>query len=182
MKRISFEAFCNEWRKKLDTIWPEEEQFCISISNPFCRKKCRFCLYKSSILSEDKYHRYYGEYLPTLIHRLASILSMRIPDTVYFGGGTASLMDVDTMHLVFNALPNLASAKYKCFEANPASLTKEKIDVLAKYGFSEISLGVQTFDRKTLLSQNRELVSIQCISELVSYASSQDIFVNIDLL
>lgn len=182
MTVVSFESFSNSWRTKLETRWPEEEQFCIYVSNPFCRKICKFCIYKSSILSEHKYQQYYREYLPALISRLTPILAMRIPDTFYFGGGTASLMDVDTMHIIFNSFPNLVLTKYKCFEANPASLSKAKIDVLAEYGFTEISLGVQTFDIATLTSQGRELSSIQEISDLVSYATSRNIFVNIDLL
>lgn len=182
MSVVSLESFCNNWRTKMETTWPEEEQFCIYISNPFCRKICKYCIYKSSILSLDRYRQYYEDYLPGLINRLAPIIAMRLPDTFYFGGGTASLMDVKTMHALFDALPNLVHTKYKCFEANPASLTKAKIDVLAEYGFTEISLGVQSFDIATLSSQGRELASIEEISKLVSYATDLDIFVNVDLL
>lgn len=182
MTVVSFERFCSNWKTKLETKWPEEEQFCIYIANPFCRKICSFCIYKSSIISRDRYQKYYGEYLPDLISRLNPIIDLRVPDTFYFGGGTASLMDEDTMHRIFNAFSNLVLTKYKCFEANPASLSKTKIDVLAEYGFTEISLGVQTFDIDMLTSQGRELASIQEISELVSYAAGRNIFVNVDLL
>lgn len=182
MKIVSFDSFCNDWAQKLDARWPEEEQFCVYVSNPFCRKICKFCIYKSSVLSEDRYRRYYESYLPTLIRRLTPILSIRIPDTLYFGGGTASLMDADTMHTVFGAIPNLELIGYKCFEANPASLSKAKIDVLTEYKFTEISLGVQTFDEAVLNSQGREFASVQDIAGLVSYAARQGLFVNVDLL
>ena len=182
MKRVSFDDFYKEWEAKLDSDWPDDEQFCIYIANPFCRKRCKFCLYKSSIVSQEKYHKYYDLYLPELIRRLSPLISKRIPDTVYFGGGTSSLMDEETMGRIFQAIPNLAQCQYKCFEANPTSMTKGKIDILAEYGFTELSLGVQTFDRSMLEKQGRESRSLQEISELVHYAASRKLFVNIDLL
>lgn len=168
--------------KKLESNWHEDEQFCVYIANQFCKKKCKFCLYKSSVVTEERYHKYYDSYLPGVIRRLSPIIAKRVPDTIYFGGGTSSVMNEETMNRIMEAIPNLGVCKYKCFEANPSSMTKGKIDVLAEHGFTELSLGIQTFDVLMLTMQGRETPTIQEIADLVHYAASKKMFVNVDLL
>ena len=181
MKQVSLDSFVSEWKEKLSGIW-DKEIFSVYIANPFCKRKCKFCLYRSTLVSDELYHRYYNIYLPSMIQKLEEVLSLKVPDTFYFGGGTASLMTCDTMQKTFDLLPNLDASKSKSFEANPTSLSKEKIDVLAAYGFTELSLGVQTFCADTLKQQDRESIDIWVLSELVDYATSKGIFVNVDLL
>ncbi len=181
MKEISFDEFLKIWREKLSETW-DNEIFSVYVANPFCAKKCKFCLYRSTVVTDDLYQQYYDSYLPYVIGQLSELLDTRIPDTFYFGGGTASLMTDTTMRRIFDALPNLQLSKSKSFEANPTSITKEKIDILASYGFTELSLGVQTFCEETLRKQDRDSVAIADLSELVDYATSHGVYVNVDLL
>ncbi len=181
MERISFDSFISAWDKKLREGFTDEA-FCIYIANPFCSSKCRFCLYRSTIVNDELYDKYYNFYLPGLIDRTANLLSLRVPDSFYFGGGTSSLMTCETMEKIFASLPNFKQARVKCFEANPTSMTKDKIDILSAYSFTDMSLGVQTFDVSTLEQQKRPYISIDALAELVAYASKKGIFVNIDLL
>ena len=180
MKQVTFDAFLSAWEQKLSR--PMEELFCIYVANPFCSKKCRFCMYGSTQVTRELYDRYYGQYLPHMIGQVRPLLEKRTPDTYYFGGGTASLMTPKTMVDIFSRFPNFRDTGHKLFEAHPTSTTREKIDILADFGFDAMSMGIQTFDPEVLRRENRENPTIEQLAELVGYAAEKGIFVNIDLL
>jgi len=69
--------------------------------------------------------------------------------TIYIGGGTPSILGVDVLKgflHYFNSLNNIEFS----FEANPESLTEEKLHILKQYGINRISLGVQSFQDRFL--------------------------------
>lgn len=117
---------------------------------PFCHSKCSYCDFFSApaMLKRQK------EYI-TSLHRE---LELRINEvatpfsTIYIGGGTPSILDSETLQLLFNGLSTHINSEVKEFtvEVNPEDVTEELIETFISYGVNRISMGVQSFDDDTL--------------------------------
>ena len=156
----------------------------IYIDNPFCVKKCSFCIFKSieATPSSDVYKRYYLDYLPAQLESFSSIIRNSPVSAVYFGGGTASLMTPRVMRLIFGAIPGFQSIPVKLFESNPLSLDRAKMDLLIENEFSYVSMGVQSLDRDLCIQNNRIPISPKVLATKVAYLQENGVHVNCDLL
>ena len=77
--------------------------------------------------------------------------------TIYVGGGTPTALEDDLfLELLEMLKPYTKGVKEYTFEANPDSLSEEKIKLLSKYGVNRVSLGVQSTDTKVLKAINRQ--------------------------
>jgi oxygen-independent coproporphyrinogen-3 oxidase len=105
--------------------------------------------------------------------------------SLYFGGGTPSLLDTDTLNDIFEAIFRNFRFRKKTqinFEAHPSSLTLDKIKLLKHYGVNRISLGVQTLDKTVLKEINRiqdEKMVFQAIKNIQKLNFS---YINVDLI
>ena len=120
---------------------------------PFCRSKCNYCDFVSADYG-DKTADYADRYLEALVrefsHRLPSTAD-RHPTTVYIGGGTPSMLSEKQIKFLFETLLDPASVNLNpdleiTFEANPESITEEKLRTLKTSGVNRLSLGLQSFD------------------------------------
>ncbi len=182
MDGIEFKIIEDLWLKK---IWKTGETFNLYIDNPFCVNKCKFCVHfgEKAAIGSEKYNEYYDEQLPQQLLQYEKILNSRKIDSLYFGGGTPSLMTASKMKEIFNLIPNIMNIKYKHFEAHPAFLTKEKMDILAEYGFKYISIGIQTLDKEINEYNLRTSINNSKLKEITSYIQNEKkLHVNIDLL
>ena len=182
MDGIEFKIIEDLWLKK---IWKTGETFNLYIDNPFCVNKCKFCVHfgEKAAIGSEKYNEYYDEQLPQQLLQYERILNSRKIDSLYFGGGTPSLMTASKMKEIFNLIPNIMNIKYKHFEAHPAFLTKEKMDILAEYGFKYISIGIQTLDKEINEYNSRTSINNSKLKEITSYIQNEKkLHVNIDLL
>ena len=75
------------------------------------------------------------------------------PDTIFFGGGTPSIVDADLIDQIIAALPK--GAVEVSIEVNPGTLSESKLDRYAAAGVNRISLGVQSFDDADLNKAGR---------------------------
>lgn len=121
---------------------------------PFCKQKCNYCDFASFAGREP----FIDDYLRALA-REAAHASVRRFDTLYVGGGTPSLLSVKQLGaLVFllekNFGPVAAYAESTC-EANPESLTREKLVFLKQAGFNRLSIGLQSFNDAELKTLGR---------------------------
>jgi oxygen-independent coproporphyrinogen-3 oxidase len=115
------------------------------IHTPFCRSKCPYC---------DFYSIASTSLVPGWLEALKKeILFYRdkFPyfDTIYFGGGTPSLLDIDIIERILNTVKSEYRFKEDTeitFEANPCDMTPGKINGLKSLGISRINLGVQSFN------------------------------------
>ena len=110
---------------------------------PFCIRKCRYCDFPSYTGMENLF----DEYIDALIKEARQYKGEKI-DTVFIGGGTPSILSCEQIkHLlqgireVFEFSENL---EFSC-EANPGTLTEEKLEALKEGGVNRLSLGVQSF-------------------------------------
>ena len=106
-------------------------------------------------------------------------------ETIYFGGGTPSLLDlnsieqiISTIHLNYNVVDNIEFT----LEANPDDLTKEKIKSLKQLGINRLSIGLQSFIDEELKWMNRSHTAYQSINS-VTWAQEEGIEnISIDLI
>lgn len=114
---------------------------------PFCRKKCFYCDFYSieeSVAATSNYL----EALKSEFELFLSSLSCSEFKTIYIGGGTPSLMSSEEIDFLLNQVIQVKNFMpiEVTFEANPESLSEEKLKVLKDVGATRISLGVQSLD------------------------------------
>ncbi len=119
---------------------------------PFCLKKCNYCDFCSfDKLSSDIRE----EYLKSLIAEIASYKETpRISiNTLFFGGGTPSLLTEDEFSKVYSTIVesfDLSSLEEFTIEANPKTLTLEKLLLYRSLGVNRISIGLQSIHENEL--------------------------------
>ncbi len=116
---------------------------------PFCRQKCRYCDFASFAGAESQIDVYLDA-----LEKEASFYSGARFDTLYIGGGTPSLLSAPQLERLCALLERhfgpLARFSESTLEANPESLTAEKLHVLKEAGLNRLSLGLQSFDDAVL--------------------------------
>ena len=113
---------------------------------PYCATKCRYCAFYSLTDGDASMACYVDAVLAEL--RQYRHLDLR-PQTIFFGGGTPSLLPVPLWEKLLAALP-VAAATECTIECNPATVTREKLAVWRARGVNRLSLGVQSFDEGLL--------------------------------
>jgi MoaA/NifB/PqqE/SkfB family radical SAM enzyme len=168
----------------LNREWQETDTFNLYIDHPFCAQACSFCMLRSSLRTRDNRDRFQTYYMALLneIDDWAAVLRSHPINTVYFGGGTPSLMSEQLMYQIFDAIPEFLAIRSKCFECDPLSLTSKKLEILAAYGFSYVTFGIQTFDREELHRQHRTNPSVDQLRTLTHYALQLGIQVSYDIM
>ena len=139
-----------------------EEPAGIYIHIPFCKQACNYCNFHFSTsldLKEDLL-----KCLEKEIILRKNYLEGRQIQTIYFGGGTPSLLSTDEIKKLLQAIYSnfevIENAEIT-LEANPDDLTNEKLDELKNAGINRLSIGVQSFFDKELKWMNRSHDAIQ---------------------
>ena len=123
----------------------------IYIHVPFCRRKCIYCAFYSVALLSRK-----QDYLDALryeIEQTLNYLPSRNIDTVYFGGGTPTLLSISEIESILTKIRrhySLSPDAEITIEANPEQLHKTYLKDLLSLGINRISIGVQSFNNDTL--------------------------------
>jgi oxygen-independent coproporphyrinogen-3 oxidase len=128
------------------------EPLALYVHWPFCVSKCPYCDFNSHVrVSLDQ-----GEWRNALLADLVSEAE-RLPErrltSIFFGGGTPSLMEPATVAAIIDAARSYWSADDKIeitLEANPNSVEAARFADLAKAGVNRVSLGLQSFDDRAL--------------------------------
>ena len=119
---------------------------------PFCQYICHYCDFVKRV-PKDK--AMIDTYLFALKQEILSYQKhFDEIETIYIGGGTPSMLDLDQMTYLFSALKDISPIEYT-IEVNPESYTEEKGLLFKKYGINRVSLGVQTFNQTLLSHLNR---------------------------
>ncbi len=115
---------------------------------PFCAHKCEYCAFYSAPPSGDVINRY----VAALVRELELVAPDCRPDTVFFGGGTPSLLTLKQWETVLGAMDRLGltGAGEWTVECNPATVSADKAKLLRDAGVNRISMGVQSLDESLL--------------------------------
>jgi oxygen-independent coproporphyrinogen-3 oxidase len=129
--------------------------FGIYVHVPFCVKRCPYCAFASTVvhpIPED-------EFVEALLYELdakAKDFSHRRLHTIYFGGGTPSLLKTSTLKILLSAFSaRFGLADEITIEVNPEHVNEESAKAWKDLGFNRVSLGIQSFDAKTLAALGR---------------------------
>ena len=127
----------------------------IYIHVPFCAVKCPYCDFYSKRYSRETAARY----TDAVCRNLAVLPEQLKADTVYFGGGTPSLLSAEQLGTMLDAVQkrcNLASDAEITLEANPLTMTAERLYEWRALGINRISAGVQSFQPDVLRQLGRK--------------------------
>ena len=150
---------------------------------PFCKQKCHYCNFYSIASSRNK-----SKLIEAIVQELkiaSFYLEGESLKTIYFGGGTPSLLDERELNSLFEAI-------YKHFrveanaeitlEANPDDLHSEKVDIIRKSPVNRLSIGIQSFHDEDLLALNRIHTSQQSLEAIRNMQEAGMTNISIDLI
>ena len=155
----------------------------IYIHIPFCKTRCIYCDFYSTTLSEFK-----GRYIQTLCRELEirrDYLQGAPIETIYLGGGTPSQLTQEDFLQIFETIERVYGMKQVreiTLEANPDDLTPEYTRMLATLPFNRISMGIQTFNEKTLQLLKRRHTAPQAIAAVEHCRKAGFQNISIDLI
>ena len=127
-------------------------QFGVYVHWPFCLSKCPYCDFNSHVREAVDQARWRSALIAELRHYQARTAD-RIVDSVFFGGGTPSLMPPETVGAVIAAIRDLwpvANDVEITMEANPTSVEAARFEAVRAAGVNRVSLGVQALDAEAL--------------------------------
>lgn len=132
------------------------EKIGIYIHIPFCKKKCFYCDF-TAFPNLESWIKPYFENLKKEIKLYQKNMNVEI-DSIYIGGGTPTYVDYKYIKELVDLLEkfDLSHVKEFTIEANPNSLTLEKLKAYKSMGINRISLGVQSFDDEVLKKVGRD--------------------------
>lgn len=150
---------------------------------PYCKSKCYYCDFLSFGGEDQAHQAHYIDYLCREIELAREKYELSL-QSIYIGGGTPSILDTKSLQQLLSTLQKIAPQNEFefTFEANPESLTAEKVAILAYYGVNRLSLGVQSLDEKFLRLLGR-VHTIHDVENAVNFAHQAGISnINLDLM
>ncbi len=156
--------------------------FGIYIHIPYCYSKCGYCDFYSIIRLTDK---------NDFIVALTAEINQRckeindLPTSIYFGGGTPSMLSLDDFKRIFDSLRthfDFSAVKEITVEVNPDDVTLSFIEGLAKLGVNRISMGIQSFNNRLLKFMNRRHNNVQAVNAVKNIKDAGISNISIDLI
>lgn len=124
---------------------------------PFCKQKCTYCDFHFS----TSFQVYRQKMIETMRDELLlrkDYIADKLLDSLYFGGGTPSLLNEEELVLLFDCIKShflLSEETEITIEANPDDITIENLAIWKKLGFNRLSIGLQSFKEEDLKWMNR---------------------------
>src|ERR1043165_601494 len=114
---------------------------------PFCAHKCEYCAFYSEASSGELINRYVN----ALVREMEMVAGLK-PRTVFFGGGTPSILNLRQWETILKAMErlNLLGATEWTIESNPSTVSADKARLWRDYGVNRVSMGVQSLDERLL--------------------------------
>jgi oxygen-independent coproporphyrinogen-3 oxidase len=155
----------------------------IYIHIPFCKKACHYCDFHFSTSLKNK------EALVTALCKEIELrkdyMGSKNISTIYFGGGTPSLLSKEELDKILNTISThftVAPDAEVTLEANPDDLTEEKIAGLKQAGINRLSIGIQSFVDEHLTLMNRSHNAKQAIDAVRNAQKAGIKNISIDLI
>ncbi len=150
----------------------QPQELAIYIHWPFCKSKCPYCDFYKKLDRNVNQEQIIDEYIAAL-QRYYELLPRRTIKSIFFGGGTPSLISPQNIDKIINFITKKWAIKNNIeisLEANPNSRYDNIFKDLKKSGINRLSLGVQSLDDKCLRflgrTHNAEIANL-CLEEIV---------------
>ena len=137
---------------------------------PFCKSKCPYCDFNSHVRDGVEQARWRTALLRELEHAAREAPDRRV-ETMFFGGGTPSLMEPETVAALIARTRQLWDSALEIeitLEANPTSVEASRFAALAEAGVNRVSLGVQALDAASLKFLGREHSTDEALEALAT--------------
>ncbi len=147
---------------------------------PFCKSKCFYC----SFTSFENKENFIKPYLDALKKEASGYKGAKL-DTVYIGGGTPTILNVDSLKDLFSIIGlnfTVAHDAEVTIEANPATFDLDKATVIRQFGVNRASLGVQSFNDKYLAYLGRPHSRVDALASFETLRSAGFRNINLDLI
>ncbi len=144
---------------------------------PFCEKKCSYCDFYS-IESLDLVEAFVNTLIDEIHLRSGDIK----PDTIFFGGGTPSLLSPAQLERIFREIPFFSHALEVTLECNPGTVSLDKLIAYRSLGVNRLSFGVQSFVEDELTFLTRIHTADEALQAMELARSAGFTNVNIDLM
>ena len=155
----------------------------IYIHIPFCKKRCTYC---------DFYTEVAPKLIPLLVDSICKEIEIRADylasnqiDTIYFGGGTPSILKPEQFSAIFSAIYATFSVSDNAeitFESNPDDLSVRFFESIKHLPFNRISIGIQSFDDEDLKRINRRHNGNQAVEAVQNTQQAGFDNISIDLI
>lgn len=152
----------------------------IYVHIPFCKSRCKYCDFFSTIHLEKR-----TQYTEALLCEWNDRRKELIGDirTIYIGGGTPSMMSVESLERIIAAIRQEAkNAQEVTMEANPGDITREKAQAWRAMGINRLSIGIQSFNDHLLQLVGRRHNSQQAIQAVKDAQAAGFDNISIDLM
>ena len=160
------------------------------ISVPFCRTKCTYCNFASDVFSRAVFQKYVDRVCDEISRADQSAEAVggrfeRTVDSIYFGGGTPTLLDVAQLERIFvNVRQNfeLRPDVEITVECAPGTLSQDVIAALVRCGVNRVSLGVQSFVDREAASVGRLHKRDVVLDDIARLRNAGISNINVDLI
>ncbi len=136
-------------------VAPKTNSLAIYINIPYCPSRCLYCSFAAEVMRKEK--GALSDYIQALLYEItasAPAYKDYQVESIYFGGGTPSMLAPDEVELIYRSLADnfdVSELKEFCFEAGrPKTITAELLSMLQSLGVDRISINPQTTNDKTL--------------------------------
>jgi putative oxygen-independent coproporphyrinogen III oxidase len=144
------------------------ENIAVYIHWPFCRKKCPYCDFNSHVSNAVNHQDWRNAYAQE-IEYYAGLLGRRKVTSIFFGGGTPSLMEPETVAHVIKIIGDYWDINHTCeitLEANPTSIEAGKFIDFRGAGVNRVSVGIQSLRDEALKFLGREHSASEALKAL----------------
>jgi oxygen-independent coproporphyrinogen-3 oxidase len=162
----------------------------VYISVPFCKAKCTFCNFASGAFALERMDGYVGSLVCEIeaMRGRAAELSAELPsvvDSVYFGGGTPSLLEPAQLRRIFAPLRgefDIAADAEMTLECAPGQMSQMTLEEAIRHGVNRVSFGVQSFVDAETRAVGRLHTAEQCQAEIARVRSAGISEISVDLI
>ena len=152
---------------------------------PWCEKKCPYCDFNIETNKKDGDEEHLLRAILEDLDTSYTYLKERKFKSLYFGGGTPSLVSVKIVEKIISRLHEQSLLADDCevsFELNPKEVTKDYLDALVNIGINRFSVGIQSFSSNTLASLERNHNAKESIDAVELVSSMKHADTTIDLI
>ena len=164
---------------------PNKVPISLYVHFPWCEKQCPYCDFNIEVKRNAGDEE---DLLKAIINDLnfsKKYISNRKFKSIYFGGGTPSLIPVEVIKKIIHNLYQNKLLEKDCeisFELNPKEVRKDYLDDLVSIGINRISIGIQSFNSNTLAALERNHDEIDALKAIKLASETKSINTTIDLI